>query len=213
MNQSGMIDEGWECWEIPQMNDSRSKLLALYSEELVIPFGGTIPDELISICCVHLLSEEVLCDLVDEPIKGGGPTTALLLGSEVLEDYFLGKIVLQAILNVLKEKFTTYQVCSTDLLNSGSSEQQDHTRKFLKFIDDVYSSQQQSDNKAPCYWGKNAIDDVNALLKLVTCEGGEDVADLIQKFKYGMIISLEERKCLIELKKKVLDMIVNLDDE
>jgi len=211
MDQSGMIDEGWENWEIPPMSDSRSKLLTLYSEELVIPFGGAISDELISICCIHFLPEKVLNDLVDES-KSGAPTTALLLGSEVLDDYFLRKLVLQALLNVLKDKFTTYQVCSTDLLKSGSSEQQDHTRKFLKFIDDVYRSQQQSDNESPCYWGKNVIDDVNVLSKLVTCEGGEDVADLIQKFKCGMVISLEERSCLRELKKKVLDMIVNLDD-
>jgi len=211
MNQSGMIDEGWENWEIPPMSDSRSKLLTLYSDEILVPFGGAISDELISICCVHFLSDDILSDLVDEP-KSGAPTTALLLGSEVLDDYFLGKLVLQTILNVLKDKFTTYQVCSTDLLKSGSSEQQDHTRKFLKFIDDVYRSQQQSDNESPCYWGKSVIDDVNVLLKLVTCEGGEDVADLIQKFKCGMVISLEERSCLLELKKKVLDMIVNLDD-
>ena len=50
MNQSGMIDEGWECWGIPPMNDSRSNLLALYSDEILVPFRGAISDELISIC-------------------------------------------------------------------------------------------------------------------------------------------------------------------
>jgi hypothetical protein len=164
---------------------------------------------LISICCVHFLSDEVLNDLFDEP-KESGPTTALILGSEVLDDYFLGKLVLQVVLSVLKERLTTYQVCSTDLLNG--NKQQDHSRKFINLLDGLYRSQHQSDDEAPCCWGKSVLVDANVLSKLVICEGGEDVADIIQKFKCGMVISLEERTCLLELKNKVLDMIVKLDD-
>ena len=52
-----------------------------------------------------------------------------------------------------------------------------------------------------------------SVLSKMTPHEEEYSTDLMQKFKYGMVISLEERTCLLEMKKKVLDMTVELDGE
>jgi len=211
MDQTGMLDEGWEYWQMPKIEDSTSRreLLTSFSEELIIPFGASLSEELITICCLHFLPDDAINDLLDESNTSNGTNKShpsLLLGSEVLEDYFLGKLVLQTILNALKEKFNAYEVSSASLL--AGCKQNDLTRSFLNILGGLYNG---SESKIDAFsWGKSEVGDATVLLKLASLQEGR-YSDLLHKFRCGVVISLEERACLLELKKKTLDMFVQLD--
>ena len=64
----------------------------------------------------------------------------------------------------------------------------------------------------PFCWGEKEVTDARVLSEIMSLDD-ERYTDLLQKFKYGMVISLEERACLLELKKKTLDLLVQLDGE
>ena len=185
--------------------------LALFSEELMIPFGGSLLDELITICCLHFLPDDTIKELLDESITKEGnheSQTSLLLGNEVLEDYFLGKLVLQAITHVLKEKLSSYKVSSDNLLVG--CKEHELTQQFLEVLGGFYHSKSDCQNGVSFCWGESEIRDARVLSKIMSLHEGR-FTEALQKFKYGMVISLEERACLLELKKKTLDLLVQLD--
>ena len=57
MDESGMSDAGWEHWEVSPFEESSpaAKQLTMSPEELIISFGDSISDELITLCCLHFL--------------------------------------------------------------------------------------------------------------------------------------------------------------
>jgi len=208
MDQSGMVDDGWEHWEISKLDEdsgSRWESLKRFSEELVIPFGGSLSNELVTVCCMHFLPDDAIGELLDE-----STTEVVLLGKEVLEDYFLGKLVLRAIVDALKEKLNTYRVSSAHLPTDIKRPRQ--TREFLDFLGGFYRSECDSQKSELFYWGVNEVVDANVMSNIMTCHEGK-FAGILQKFKYGMLISLEERACLLELRKKALGLLVQIDGE
>lgn len=67
----------------------------------------------------------VYCQLLQFLWKLETQLFPLLLGKEVLDDYFLAKLVLRAILDVGKEKLRTYKASSASLLDCKGDEQID----------------------------------------------------------------------------------------
>ena len=215
MERSGMLDEGWESWRMPKLDDGsksmRWELIKAFSEELIIPFRAALSDEMISICCLHFLPEDALNELAEEGSDGDGQSQSLLLGSEVLEDYFLDKLVLRAIATALDMKAGTYQVNSGRLLKQHTDKEK--TRQCLDSLRTIYWSEKSFGPHIGTTfdWGRNAITDAPVLSKLEAVEAG--TADLLQKFKYGMVISLEERACLSEFRKQIMDKMDALDGD
>ena len=119
----------------------------------------------------------------------------------MLEDFFLGKLVLQAIIDAVKAKLKSYkvQVNWSDLKEDASA--------LLQVLSKVFESDDRLDSSSLC-WGENVGSDARVLSKLksssVRSHSGVD------KFMYGLVVSLEERACLIELRKKACDMIVQI---
>ena len=71
----------------------------------IIPFGGSPSDELITICFLHFLPDDAINDLLDGSSAASG--ISLLLGNEVLDDFFLDNLLLQVVVNIVKEKLAT----------------------------------------------------------------------------------------------------------
>ena len=214
MDESGLSDEGWEHWHMPTSEEMRSRgdSLTSFSDEIVVPFDGTLSDELISVCCLHFLPQDAIDELLGEESTidddGGDKNRPrnLLFGHEALEDYFLGKLVLRAIVNALDLKLNSYKVSSSDILLGFVQHEQ--ARQFLDLLGGLYLSGYQSGMSF--IWGESGIGDAIVLSKLKpSTDGG--LTDLVQKFSCGMVISLEERACLLELKKKALEIIDHLD--
>jgi len=215
MDESGLSDEGWESWHMPSSEEMRSRgdsLLTSFSDEIVVPFDGTLSDELISVCCLHFLPQNAIDELLGEEStidddRGGGKNRPrnLMFGNEALEDYFLGKLVLRAIVNALDLKLNSYKVSSSDILSGFVQHEQ--ARKFLDLLGGLYLAGYQKG--VSFIWGESGIGDAIVLLKLKPSNDGR-LTDLVQKFSCGMVISLEERACLLELKKKVFEMVDHL---
>jgi len=192
MEQSGMLEEGWEYWDLPTSSSDRMRSDALSNlpDEFLVSYGTSLTDELITMCCLNFLPGETLDELLQDE-------RALLLNTEVLEDFFLGKLVLQAIINAVKAKLKSYRV------QVDCSNKEDDT-VLLRTLTEVF----ENEDRSTLCWGQNAESDARALSKLTSLNARNHPG--IDKFMYGLIVSLEERACLIELRKKACDMIVQM---
>ena len=157
-------------------------------------------------CCLYFLHDDVINEVLDESTMKEGNHD----WNEVLQDCFIGKLVLQAIINALNEKLKTYTVLSANLLEG--CKQHKPTKQFLDILGSFYNSESDCQKGMPFCWGEKEVTDARVLSKIMSLDD-ERYTDLLQKFKYGMVISLEERACLLELKKKTLDLLVQLDGE
>jgi hypothetical protein len=66
----------------------------------------------------------------------------------------------------------------------------------------------ENDECSSICWGENEVSDAKALLKLTSSNSRNQSG--IDKFIYGLVVSLEERACLMELRKKTYEMIVQI---
>lgn len=199
METSGMLDEGWQYWDIPYSlnkdDDSRSKALNNLPDELLVSSEDSLTDELITICCLNFLPDDTLNELLLDDEE------TFLLNTEVLEDFFLGKLVLQTIIDVVKLKLKSYkvQVKCSDFPRDDSS---------VAAMTDAYNVNEKNLDKLSLCFGENEVSDARALSKLIDWNSKRHPG--VDKFIYGLVISLEERACLIELRKKACDVIVQI---
>jgi hypothetical protein len=195
MERSGMLDEGWQYWDLPTMssngNDPRAKAMDNLPSELIVSSERSLTDELITICCLNFLPDDTLNELLEDE-------DTVLLNDEVLEDFFLGKLVLQAIINAVKLKLKSYEVVVDCSGLTGED-----TFPILPALREAYSSR-----SASLCWGKNEIADARALSKLIASNSQHLPG--VDKFLYGLIVSLEERASLIQLRKRACDLIVQI---
>ena len=220
MNESGLVDEGWEHWDLPSekgksdkvagqkdsSNDSRQRAIDSFPSEVVVTFESPLSDEIITICSLNFLPEEAIDELC-ESSKDKNEQNSVLLSKEVLEDYFLGMLVLQSILKIVDERMRHYKVH----LNKDDFECNTTVSTFLKLMWCAYKTT----GDDPLLWGDQEVKDLNVLSTLNdTIDGQNDAMTrgLITKFKCGMTVSLEERACLLQLKKAVLNMMMQLNE-
>jgi hypothetical protein len=198
MERSGMLDEGWQYWDLPTVssngNDSRAKAMDNLPSELIVSSERSLTDELITICCLNFLPDDTLNELLEDE-------DTVLLNDEVLEDFFLGKLVLQAIINAVKLKLKSYEV----VVDCSDLTGEDTTFPILPALREAYSSNEKYQNKLSLCWGNNEVADARALSKLIASNSQH-----LDKFIYGLIVSLEERASLIQLRKRACDLIVQI---
>lgn len=209
MEEAGLMEEGWEHWEVPtQAEDSedvtsaRWKVLDSLPDEIVVSFDRPLSEELITICCLNFLPDDAVGELFGDSDDSGSKN--VLLDDEVLDDYFLGKLVLHAITKAVKEKMGTYKGCSKDI-DSGHS-------KCLSTLESFYNEDRGSNDVGPFSWGVSHVADAQVVAKLVSTNEAAAHGELLQKFAYGTIVSLEERASLLKLKKAALNRLVQLDE-
>jgi hypothetical protein len=193
MERSGLLEEGWEYWDLPSLSNwvgARGNALKNLPDEILVSLDASLADELITICCLNFLPDFTLDELLNDE-------QTVLLNTEVLEDFFLGKLVLQAIINAVKTKLTSYKV------QINLKEDADDSA-LLRVLKKVF----ENDECSSICWGENEVSDAKALLKLTSSNSRNQSG--IDKFIYGLVVSLEERACLMELRKKTYEMIVQI---
>jgi SET domain len=94
-----------EVWDVRDINDPEKRDTSSIADQILVTpsctSGSCLSDEIVTLCCIQMLPDEVFKDIFDE----GDPN---LLGQEVLEDYFLGNLVGLAILTAIKTKVEAY---------------------------------------------------------------------------------------------------------
>ena len=254
MKENGLVEEGWEYWDIPLSNDSmksdagaesrlRDKATAVSNasrennelnslrweslkylpDEIVVSPNHLLSDELITICCLHFLPDNAISEIISyshapldkKPTHNSQPND-LLLSSEALEDYFLGKIVLQAIVHAVEKKLKKYKFSPNNLqMKCEDCGQSMQRSEFLDLLGGFYRNERKSENKMSFSWGESETGDAHVLSMLISSNAMKNSGasnDLFRKFMYGMMISLEERACLLELKQAANDRLVQLDE-
>ena len=219
MDESGLSEEGWEYWELPAIKDSdeaagqtgrsnssRQRALESLPDEVIVTGESHLSDEIITICALNFLPEEAIDELCEDS-GDKNEQSNVLLTEEVLDDYFLGKLVLHSLLLVVDKKMKRYKV----FIGKDDMKGDTAVSSFLRFIRSLYKVT--GDN--PFCWGDEERKDFDMLRKLDdTIDGQNDAVlqDLNTKFKCGMTVSLEERACLLQMKKAVLYRLMQLDE-
>jgi hypothetical protein len=97
MESSKMLEEE-ESWDLAF--DFSNRDLSFLPDDFIVPSQNPLSDELVTVCSILFLPS----DVHSEFIKGG----ATLLERNMLDDYYLGKIVCKAIQVAVTEKLATY---------------------------------------------------------------------------------------------------------
>ena len=175
MEQNEFEDETWDL----SAETGRDVLShGLISSDILVAADhvAVLSDELVTLCCLPFLPDEVYADWSDEPC---------LWGAEVLEDYYLGKLALRALMKAIGTKLGEY----TDIDASACG--------LLKV-----------DNE------KDNCDKDRALLTHLLDEPTDPVGyKKRSKAISALTIRLEEKHCLDLLKKEVIDTLKSLDDD
>ena len=91
-----------------ELDDAKGRNLLFLSDQFLITpsaTGNYLSDEIVTLCCTQLLPNEVYYEIF-------GAEPKQLLGQEVLEDYYLGKLVLMAILTAYKNTLKKFRPLS-----------------------------------------------------------------------------------------------------
>ena len=180
INTMQELDIPDETWDLPT-NERDILSHGLISDDILVTADNPLPDELVMLCCLPFLPDEAYDDWQSDPC---------VWNADILEDYFLGKLALRALMKSLGKKIEQYSAidvstCGLDVAahnnrNGGSS-------------DDI---------------------DVLLLRRLLNI----DSSHIIDKDKrtraiYALTIRLEEKCCLHLLKKKMISILRSLDEE
>lgn len=167
-----------ETWDVSAGKDRDVLSHGLISSDILVAEENleVLSDELVTLCCLPFLPDEVFSEWSEEPC---------LWGSEVLEDYFLGKLALRALMKAIGTKLGEY--AAIDASGCGSSK------------DDIEKGQCGEDR---------------ALLKKLLDEPTDPVGSAMgSKAMSALTIRLEEKHCLDLLKKEIIDTLKSLDDD
>eukprot|EP00956_Cyclotella_meneghiniana_P042833 scaffold249330_cov73-Cyclotella_meneghiniana.AAC.7 len=194
MENMGLIDEGWEHWELESdTSASRQKALDHLPDEILITFESPLSDDIITICSLNFLPNDAIDDLFTQDDESP-EQNSVQLSDEVLEDYFLGKLVLRSIMEVIKEKMKSYHASVSEDVD-GTTCTNDKSA-FVKFMQGMYKVT----NGSTFCWGEKEVEDLTVLTGLN--DSSDKQTDLVTKFMYGLTVSLEERACLLQLKSR-----------
>ncbi len=177
--------QDFDVWNLPQPSDLESRkeeVQALIPNDLIINFDEEFPDELITLCCVQFLPNDAYEEICVCQ-ENGYQKTLSLLSADILDDFFLGSLVVKAIDSAVVEKLSQYSVLEppadyhykapTHIDTNGELGRDMHMLEFLERERNLYNGNQ-SDIPAR---------DLN-------------------HFIFGLTIRIEEKACLIKLKEK-----------
>lgn len=101
-------DIGGETWELKFYSEKERNLTCLPDQYLITASTSCncLSDEIVTLCCIHLLPDYVYDEIFGEEPK--------LLDQGVLEDYFLGKLVVMSILTAIKKRLAAYKSIKCD---------------------------------------------------------------------------------------------------
>ena len=125
--------EEYDVWDLPGNSlADRNTNIAQKSmpEEIMIDYENPLSDELITLCCSQFLPDEVFEEVCETYNEGDASETILTtLSSDILEDFFLGCLVLKSIQRAIEMKLIQY--CPVTLNEVGDEEPDEEKLKSL----------------------------------------------------------------------------------
>ena len=185
-----------ETWDLPQSVSNREKdVRNIIPDEILIQYEKTttqdtkedklLCDELVTLCSIQFLPDDVYADWLEE-----NGSSLCMLSKDILDDYFLGKLVLKSILVAIESKMKSYEPILLDF-----------------DIDYWYNELETSSN--------HSLEGDKFLLQKLYYQNMsvENKRNAQQHAMYCLTIRIEEMTCLLLLKRRVLVIFDSLDDE
>lgn len=169
-----------ETWGLPtKERDILSH--GLISDDIIVTAGEPLPDELVTLCCLPFLPDEVYAEWSSD---------SCLWSAEILEDYFLGKLALRALMKVLGTKMEQYSALDSSACGLNILAGDEHK-------------------------GDGHDDPDVLLLRRALKASNEDIVDENKRRRaiYALTIRLEEKHCLRLLQKEMINLLRSLDDD
>ena len=210
MERTGMLDDGWERWPVPDGDAGaddglRRRLLDGLPDDILVTPSEPLSDELVTACALRFLPDGALSDLAGDDGGGDdGDPPSLLLGRDVLSDYYLGKLVLTSVLGAVRARLASYAPAPATGLPALPG--------LLRGVGGG------GGDGTVVAWGSNAADDSALLSRAAEAlasrgeDGGGEADEALDRLAFGLAVSLEERTCLLGLRGVVSDMLAELDD-
>jgi len=207
-----------EVWDLPINIQCREKdICNIISDELLLHYEGggkdrlqdvdILSDELITLCCIQFLPDDAYAELKEDFVnsEGNHEQSLCLLTKDILQDYFLGKLVLKSILYAIDQKLDEYNPIDNNLMDGQENSDESITKKVGK----RGSRSNSHDNIA--IMNRRSMDSV-LLCELL--ENNSNDYDIIRQHAiYGLTIRIEEQSILLLLRRLVLDIFHSLDDD
>ena len=174
MEQNDFEDE---TWDVTAGKDRDLLNNGLISNDILIATddGPMLSDELVTLCCLPFLPDEVYAEWSEEPC---------LWSADVLDDYFLGKLALRALMKAIGAKLGEYTAVNALSCGLGEgvaeTDEGDGDEKLLSRLLEA----------------TNAVDDAKR-----------------SRAVHALTVRLEEKHCINLLKKEIIDTLKGLDDD
>jgi hypothetical protein len=107
----------YDVWDLPSnttltiRNDA--EIAKEFPDELLVDYNSPLSDDIITLSCCQFLPDEAYEELIS--IRDDGERSILKLSIDILQDYFLGSLVLKSLRVCIESKLNTY---STSLYSS-----------------------------------------------------------------------------------------------
>ena len=124
-SESEMQD--FDVWELPSaqsLTDRNSNAVKKQiPNDIIVNFAQPMSDDLVTLCCAQFLPDEAFDEISE--IDGNGESNLTMLSSDILEDLFLGSLVLRAIQHAVQMRlleYTSLNLPAIIVLDGGKSD-------------------------------------------------------------------------------------------
>jgi hypothetical protein len=113
--------EEYDVWDIPSnsilTSRNNAEIAQQFPDELLVDYKLSLSDDLITLCCCQFLPDEAydeICSIGDYEGRN-----ICMISADILQDYFLGSLVLKSLRLCIETKLSTYSTISssTERLN------------------------------------------------------------------------------------------------
>jgi hypothetical protein len=105
-----LLQQDFDTWELPSapslMDRNSNAVKKKIPDEIIVNFTHPLSDDLITLCSLQFLPDEAFDEICE--VHDNGDSTLTMLSSDILEDFFLGSLVLRAIQHAIQIRLSDY---------------------------------------------------------------------------------------------------------
>lgn len=105
-----LLQQDFDIWELPSapslMDRNSNAVKKQIPDEIIVNLSHPLSDDLITLCSLQFLPDEAFDEICE--VHDNGDSTLTMLSSDILEDFFLGSLVLRAIQHAIQIRLLDY---------------------------------------------------------------------------------------------------------
>ena len=178
--------QDFDVWSLPEAGDLEARnsgeVQRQILDELIITYSEPLSDELVTLCCAQFLPNDAYVEICGGE-EDSEHKTLSLLSAEILEDFFLGSLILHAILYVVKQRLSEYSIiappANVHVGESPNCRDSVDEMERDRFMLEILAKERTNDRKKESNVSEKELN--HAI--------------------YGLTLRIEEKACLLKLKE------------